>query len=74
LFLLFHRGESHLTGVNGDGKIIYLCALSAFSEAGGEYTHLSALQSKWSFVLCQDILLILTASSNQLSSIQHHEQ
>jgi hypothetical protein len=38
LFLLFHRGESYLTGVNGNGKIIHLCALRAFSEAGGEYT------------------------------------
>jgi hypothetical protein len=27
----------HCRPLNGNGKIIYLCALCAFSEAGGEY-------------------------------------
>jgi hypothetical protein len=40
------KSESHLTGVNGNGKIIDLCALCALSEAGGEKYALTCPQSK----------------------------
>jgi len=50
--VLFHcrrpcpvKSESYLTGVNGNEKIIILCALCASSEAGGEYK-LTSLHSK----------------------------
>jgi hypothetical protein len=35
----------HCRPLNGNGKIIHLCALCAFSEAGGEYK-LTKLHSK----------------------------
>jgi len=51
--------EADLTGINGNGKIIHLCALCAlcaFSEAGGEYTLSYLHNNAWTTSIAEALM------------------